>query len=328
MRAAIIHGPRDIRVETIEYPSIQNDEILVKVKACGICGTDLHKYKKGDTSTRILGHEFSGEIAEVGASVEGLSAGDRVLGTGYRFSSGSISIPGEGLDGAFAEYVVVPNPMPGRMLFNIPHNLSWEDAATIEPVSISCHAVRRAHIQPDESVVILGAGMIGQCIAQVCKSQGASRVIVSEPSAMRRAMVSRLGADTVLNPLEADLIESVMEATSGRMADVAFECSGAPVAFHQAPLMVRPFGRIMQVGMFEQSLELSPELMSLMFQFRNITIRGCGGQRWDMALELVQTGQVKTGELITHEFPLERIKQAFEAQLNPDEAIKVMIKPL
>jgi threonine dehydrogenase-like Zn-dependent dehydrogenase len=213
-------------------------------------------------------------------------------------------------------------------LFNIPHNLSWEDAATIEPVSISCHAVRRAHIQPDESVVILGAGMIGQCIAQVCKSQGASRVIVSEPSAMRRAMVSRLGADTVLNPLEADLIESVMEATSGRMADVAFECSGAPVAFRQAPLMVRPFGRIMQVGMFEQSLELSPELMSLMFQFRNITIRGCGGQRWDMALELVQTGQVKTGELITHEFPLERIKQAFEAQLNPDEAIKVMIKPL
>lgn len=340
MRAAIINGPSDIRVETVEDPSIQEDEILVKVKACGICGTDVHTYKTGDTSTRILGHEFSGEVAEVGVAVEGLRVGDRVVGTGYRNCGGCYwcrqgqpercpipAIPGEGLDGAFAEYVVVPNPALGRALFHIPDNLGWEEAATIEPVSISCYSVRRARIQPDETVVVLGAGMIGQGIAQVCKVVGASKVIVSEPSATRRAMVRKLASDMVLDPGETDPIGAVEEATRGELAAVVLECSGSPVAFRQAPLMVRPFGRIMQVGMFEENLELSPELASLMFQFRNITLQGCGGQRWNMAIELVQTGQVRTRDLITHRFPLDSIREAFETQLNPDEAIKVLIKP-
>ena len=343
MRAAMIYGPRDIRLETVEDPAIRKDEILVKVKACGICGTDVHTYKIGNASIAekpvILGHEFSGEIAEVGPAVEGLRVGDRVVGTGYRNCGDCYwcqqgqpdrcpkpALPGEGLDGAFAEYVVVPNPALGKTFFRIPENLSWEEAATIEPMSVACHAVRRAHIQPNEIVVVLGAGMIGQGIAQVCKVMGASKVIVSEPSAIRRAMVRKLGADMVLNPRETNPIEAVREATSGEMASVVFECSGSPVAFCQAPQMTRPFGRIMQVGIFEKNLELSPDVMSLI-TFRNITLRGCGGQRWDMALELVGTGQVKTRDLVTHEFPLASVKEAFETQLNSDEAIKVLIKP-
>jgi threonine dehydrogenase-like Zn-dependent dehydrogenase len=168
--------------------------------------------------------------------------------------------------------------------------------------------------------------MIGQCIAQVCKGMGA-KVIVSEPSIIRLTMARKLGADVALNPKETNPVEAVAEVTSGEMASVVFECSGAPAAFRQAPLLTRPFGRMIQVGMFEDTLELSPELLSLMFNFRNLTLRGSGGQRWDMAVELMQTGQVKTKELITHKFLLENIKEAFKAQINSDKAIKVLIEP-
>jgi threonine dehydrogenase-like Zn-dependent dehydrogenase len=186
-------------------------------------------------------------------------------------------VPGEGLDGAFAEYVVVPNPALGRTLFRVPENLDWKETATIEPISVACYAVKRAHIQTNETLVILGAGMIGQGIVQVCKAMGARKVIASEPSAIRLAMVSKLGADTALNPKETNPIEAVKQAASGEMADVVFECSGFPAAFRQATDMLRPFGRIIQVGMFEENLELNTELTSLMFAFRNMTLRGSGG---------------------------------------------------
>ncbi len=343
MKAAVIYGPRDIRLETVEDPSIRGDEILLKVKACGICGSDIHIYKMGAMSaspnSRILGHEFSGEIVELGSGIEGLKVGDRVLGTGRRncgrcywcqrgqtHMCPNIAVPGYGLDGAFAEYVVVPNPVLGKTLFKIPEALGWEEAATVEPVSVACHAVEAAKIQPNETVVILGAGMIGQGVTQAVKARSAAKVIVCEPSSKRLTMAKNLGADIALNPKETAPVKAVMEATSRGMADVAFECSGVAAAFRQAFSMVRAFGRVMQVAVFEQKVELKPDLMSLI-TFRNLTLRGCAGQRWAMALDLVRLGQVKTRDLITHEFTLNNAKEAFETQLNSDEAIKVLIKP-
>jgi len=343
MKAALIYGPRDVRLQAVDDPSIQKDEVLVKVHACGICGTDIHTYRVGDASMSekpvMPGHEFSGEIVEMGSAVEGLSVGERVIGTGLRNCGECYwcrqgqtercpypSVPGEGLDGAIAEYVVVPNPMLGIMFFHIPENMHWEEAATVEPVAVSCYAVKRARIQLEETVVVLGAGMIGLCVAQACKAMGA-KVIISEPSNTRRNMAKNLGADAVFNPLETDPVEAVIETTSAEMAGVVFECSGAPIAFHQAPLLVRPFGRMMQIGMYEKNLELTPELMTMMFQYRNLTLYGCGGQRWDIALELMQAGKVKTKDLITHVFSLDDVKDAFEMQLNSDDAIKVLVKP-
>jgi threonine dehydrogenase-like Zn-dependent dehydrogenase len=230
------------------------------------------------------------------------------------------------LDGAFAEYVIVPKPMVGKTFFHIPEGIGWEEAATIEPIAVACYAVTRTRIQPNETVVILGAGMIGQGIAQVCKTMGA-RTMVSEPSPMRRAVAKELGADIVLNPSETDPIEAVAIATSGDMAGVVFECSGSAVAFRQAAEIARPFGKIVQVGIFEEELALAPDLLSSMFAFKNLTLRGSGGQRWDMAVDLVRSGQVKTSSLITQRFPLERIKEGFETQLNADNSIKVVITP-
>jgi threonine dehydrogenase-like Zn-dependent dehydrogenase len=235
-------------------------------------------------------------------------------------------VPGEGLDGAFAEYVVVPRPVVGQTFFQIPEGLGWEVAATIEPLTVACFAVTRARIQAGEAVVILGAGMIGQCIAQVCKAMGA-RTIVSEPSPIRLALAGKLGAGMALNPLETDPVEAVVAATSGGMAGTVFECSGSPVAFRQAVEIARPFGRIVQVGIFERSLEISAELATTMFAFKNLTLRGSGGQRWDMAIDSMRNGQVKTGDLITHRFPMDGIGEGFETQLDAGKSIKVMMIP-
>jgi L-iditol 2-dehydrogenase len=233
---------------------------------------------------------------------------------------------GHRLDGAFAEYVIVPNPVLDTTLFHIPESMSWEVGATVEPVSAACFFVDRARIREGETVVVLGAGMIGQTVAQVCKAAAAARVIVSEPSPGRLQKAAALGADETLNPLETNPVEAVAKATAGRMADVVFECSGVPIAFHQGLQMLRFSGRMMQVAYFEKTLELPRDIMTLVVD-KSLMLRGCAGQTWDKALELVRTEQINTKDLITHRFPLDSIKEAFEAHVNADQAIKVMVTP-
>jgi threonine dehydrogenase-like Zn-dependent dehydrogenase len=350
MKAAVIRGPADIRVETVETPTIRDNEILVKVAACGICGSDLHFYKKGPTvipkGRTIIGHEWSGEVVEVGSAVQGVRLGSRVTGYGIQMcnvceacrqgmvlqcpSFGGI---GYGLDGSLAEYLVVPNPMPGIILFELPDEMGWEEAAVIEPMTISWYAVDQAQIQPDSTLVVLGAGAIGLGVIQIAKLQGAATVIVSEPSAKRLALARKLGADITIDPRVTDPVEAVKEATSGNMADAVIECSGAPNAFCQglgmlrpAPGMLRRPGTMIQVALFERDIHISPKLMEELTT-GNLMIRGNSGAVWDKAFEAVCQGKLNTKALITHEFRLDEIKQAFEMQLNTEEAIKVVVKP-
>jgi threonine dehydrogenase-like Zn-dependent dehydrogenase len=165
---------------------------------------------------------------------------------------------------------------------------------------MACYAATRARIQTGQTIAVIGAGMIGQCIAQVSRHMGA-RTIISELSPLRLATARRLGADIVLNPRETDPIEAVAAATSGDMADAVFECSGSPGGFRQAAQMVRPFGTMVQVGLFENTLEIPGELAG--------------------------SGQVKTGDLVTQRFPLDRIQEAFESQMDPGSSIKGLITP-
>jgi len=340
----LLCGPRDMRVESIDTPAARDDEILVRVRACGICGTDVHSYKLGeDTSHRrpaLLGHEFAGEVVEAGRLAAGFNKGDRVAGTGYRNCGqcwwcregrpercASPMVPGEGLDGAFAEYVRIPNPVMGATVFRLPDTMSWGEAATIEPLSVACYDVRRSEIRPDEVVVVMGAGMIGQCIVQVCKARGPCRVIVSEPNQFRRTMALQLGADWAVDPSQADTVQLVRERTGGDMASVVFDCAGFPPVLAQAIALLRRGGRLMQVATYERSLELTPEMMYRAFQLGGIRWQGCGGQRWGEAVDLLGKGQVRTAGLVTHRFNLDQIIEAFETQITAADAIKVMVEP-
>jgi threonine dehydrogenase-like Zn-dependent dehydrogenase len=235
-------------------------------------------------------------------------------------------LPGWGMDGAFAEYVAVPNPLEGITTFKVPDNLSFGEAATVEPVSVACFTVDQADIQPKDTVVVMGAGIIGQGIAQIAKHRGAARVIVCEPSVKRLEMAGKFGADVMINPAETDPIEAVEAATSQDMAQIVFECSGAPAAFNQALRMLSGHGKLMQVAVYENDIAVEPDLMSMM-TFNNLTLRGCGGQNWAGAFELVHTGRVRTQDLITQEYPLVNVQEAFEIQADAGASIKVLLKP-
>jgi len=342
MKAAVIKGPSDIRVETVDTPTIKDKEILVKVAACGICGSDLQFYRAGPASIpkgrTIIGHEWSGEVVEVGSAVEGVKVGSRIIGTGFSFCGEcekcvqgtwwecpDQGLPGYGLDGAMAEYVVVPNPIPGAILFEIPETMTWEEAAAIEPMTISGWAVEEAHLQPDHTVVVLGAGPIGLGVLQFAKLEGA-KVIISEPSSKRLALAQKLGADVTIDPKVADPVE-VKEATSGKMANVVVECSGVPNVFYQGLEMLQRSGKVLQVANFGGGLHLSPELMHEKMLKKNLSVQWSGGAVWGKAFELVSAGKINTRDLVSHVFPLDEVKQAFEMQMNAAESVKVILKP-
>ena len=231
------------------------------------------------------------------------------------------------MDGAFAEYVVVPNPMLGQTFFKMPETMSWEEASVVEPMSVGCFAVDQAQIKPGATVVVLRLGVIGQGIAQMARVAGAGKVIVSEPSQKRLEVAKELGADVIINPKTANPVEIVREITSEGMAHIVFECSGTPDAFLQGLNMLGRYGKMMQVAVFSKPFEIQPDQINLLTS-KNLTIRGCaGGSGWPKAFELVKSGQVKTQELITHIFDLDSIKDAFKTQANADESIKVVVRP-
>jgi 2-desacetyl-2-hydroxyethyl bacteriochlorophyllide A dehydrogenase len=338
MKAAVYHGAGDIRVEDVSAPILEADGILIRVKACGICGSDLHTYKgRGRTETGlIMGHEFSGDVAEVGANVSDIKKGDRVTAAGYKAcgecywcQSGqshrcpTLRLVGYEFPGAFAEYVSIPVATVNRTVFPISDEISYEVGATIEPLSVGVNAARRAQPTTEDIVVVLGAGMIGQCSMQACRAMGASKLIVTEMSKKRLEVAKATGADVVINAAEEDPIQRVREATSGMGAGIVVECAGAPATFQQALAMVRGGGKVMLVGVYEEPIQWHPITVIQ----RNVSMIGCFAGSFPRAIDFLQTGKIDTKPLISHEFSLDEAPEAFETQLKADESVKVVIKP-
>ncbi|KPJ54106.1 MAG: hypothetical protein AMJ37_00865 [Dehalococcoidia bacterium DG_18] len=334
MKAAVFYGPRDIRVVEVETPKLEAGDILIKIRACGICGSDLHTYKLGlflDLGTpidsgRILGHEFSGDVVEVGGQVEGLKVGDRVT---------AISM------GAEAEFLKIPAFMT-PVIFHVPPEVSHEEAATNEPLATSLHAVGLASPANGETIVILGAGIIGLGVLQVLKAVSSTKVIVVDLSDKRLAMAQKLGAEVVINPTREDPYQKMLEMTGSTKlmfleepvsgVDTVFDCAGGTVeytgtpALQQALLMVRENGKVVLVAVFEKPFEIDHNLIMR----KGVSLLGSFGYSLDefaQALELMRSGKVDRKPLISHEFPLDRAKEAYETQLKTEEAIKVLIKP-
>jgi len=339
MRAAGFHGPRDFRVEEVDEPILSPDGAIVRVKACGICGSDLHIYSQGGTaqSRGVLGHEFSGEIAEVGANVTDVKPGMRVAVGG---------------SGAYAECVGIGRVVLNGNVFPLPDGMSYETGALTEPTSVGVNGAKRAEPEPDDIVVVLGAGMIGQGTWQAFKAMGVTTVVVSEVGKKRLEVARALGADVVIDAAEENVVKRVDEITSGEGADIVADCAGTASALQQATEMVRgggywqitrgtygvsrfrprdraPFdmlsdgGKIMLMSVYEHPAEWQPTIPMI----KGVRMIGCIAGRLAEALDLMRTGKIKTETLTTHEFPLDGISEAFEMQARPDEAVKVVIKP-
>lgn len=247
MKSAVFYGKHDLRVEERALPSVGEQDILIRVMACGICGTDVHIYE-GDkgaadcTPNTVLGHEFSGVIEQVGAKVDGLKAGDRVCvdpndmcgkcdycreGIGH-FCENMIGY-GTTTDGGFSQYAVVP----AKQAYRLSDGVTFGQGAMAEPLACCLHGIDLCEIRPGAAVAVIGGGMIGQLMLQLAKLYGAHKVILIEPVAGKREMAKTLGADLCIDPMNEDVKAVIAEAGFKRL-DAVIECAGVPSAIEQA----------------------------------------------------------------------------------------------
>jgi threonine dehydrogenase-like Zn-dependent dehydrogenase len=330
MKAAVYYGPRDIRVEDVPTPVPGPNELLVAVKACGICGSDLHTYRYGlfedlgreieGQDGRLMGHEFSGVVAQVGAGVSGINVGDRLAGIGR---------------GAYAEYVIVE--VADRSYHPLPDHVSFEAAATFEPFATSLHGVRLAAPKTGETVVIMGAGIIGLGAVQAIRAQTSGvRVIVVDGTPSRLEMAKRVGADDAIDFKQGDPVEQVYALVGeqevprlgyrGGNVDAVIDCAGAVNSSQQGLQMLKQeHGRLVLVALFEHDGPLDRNTIVR----KHVQLLGSWASTTDdlrQAIQLIASGTVDRRILVSHEFALGQADEAFAVQ-ERGQAIKVVVKP-
>jgi (R,R)-butanediol dehydrogenase / meso-butanediol dehydrogenase / diacetyl reductase len=340
MRAGVFRGVRQVPIEDVPEPSAGAADIVLDVRACGICGSDLHTYVAAQLAQegQVMGHEFAGEVVEVGADVEGIAVGDRVTGLPIqpcgactRCREGSRHLCevwttrsiGYGLPGGFAERLRIPDAVLDGNVHRLPDALTFEDGALVEPLAVGVHAVGRADLDGVEVAVVLGLGTIGLQVAQVLLARGVPRVIGADLSPLRRSVAAQLGVTAVAG---GDIGAAVAEAADGREVDVVFEATGAPALVQGAMELVRAGGTVIVIALYERRGEIDPTLMVQ----KELTVRGSAiytSAEFHEAIELLATGRAQAQPLITHRHGLEELGEAFEAQLDKDAAIKVMVSP-
>lgn len=320
-----------------ETPELSNDEVLVEVKASAICGSDLHIYKGKHPSVNLpatIGHEFSGIIAQTGSDVTDLTKGDRVTlepcivcgecdackHGDYSFCE-NISFTYRNGDGSMANYV----KCKAKHIFKLPDDIGFDEGSLIEPLSVAVHAVRRADIKLNESVLIIGAGAIGLLITAVCKLNGAGEIIVVDYAKNRLELAKEYGATHTVYPPEENLSEIIDKITNSKGVDKSFECVGRESTFVDAIMNIKKNGLATIIGIFEE-----PEIKipATRFITHEIKVQGAQGYCWDFPIAIKIAKQINLGKLITHKFKLEELDKAFDACFDKEaNAIKVIVKP-
>jgi 2-desacetyl-2-hydroxyethyl bacteriochlorophyllide A dehydrogenase len=347
MKAAVYHGPRKITLEELKTPDVGAGDVLISVTNCGICGSDVHSYKTGMfiQPGQVMGHEFVGIATKVGRNVEGITEGSRVTGFSlgvcrkcYWCKRGEYILcpdlflhsTGYGLAGGFAEYVKIANAVLGESIHLVPDELDDLSATTVEPVAVGVTAVDVAQVKPGDKVVVLGAGMIGNACLQAAKAAGAGQVAVIEVSPLRMKIASECGADAVFDARTGDALEWVMETVGrgryhfneGGMADVVFEAAGTPTTIKQSFEMVRSGGTICFVALPEK-----PALIDTTKIVHKLPrIIGSLGGDFAKSIRELASGRIQSRRLVTHVLDLEHVSDAFETQLDANQAIKVIVK--
>jgi L-iditol 2-dehydrogenase len=343
LKALLYTKPYTFEYSDVPDPDVGDDEILVRVKACGICGSDVHGFT-GKTGRRlpplIMGHEAAGVVEGMGSNVRDFEKGDRVCfdSTVYCNKCGpctrgrfnhceqrqvlGVSVPSFKRHGTFAEYVAVPS----WIVFKIPDELSFVDAALLEPAAIGTHASNRAPITADDTMVIIGAGTIGLFILQGCRLRGAAKVIAADINEFRLDLAKQLGADILVNTAESDLRETVLAETEGKGADVALEAVGYAKTFADAVSLVKLGGYVVAVGNLEKKAEFDLQ----QFIARELTFTGsyASAGEFSQCIDLVASGKINVKPLISEVLPLEEGPGAFDRLLKAEEdLLKIVLEP-
>ncbi len=330
MKAAVLHKPLDLRVEEVSIPQIGSNEILVKMKRVGVCGSDVHFYLEGSIGSfivkkpLILGHECAGEIVEIGDEVKTFRIGQRVViepgftcGKCEYCKSGRYNLCREvkfyaapPYDGAFAEFVSAPE----QNVFVMPAEMSFEEGAMIEPLAVGMMAAKMGEVTAHDTVAVLGAGPIGQMALQAAKTYGVPETFVSDIVDYRLEYAKKYGAKEAINASKENMVEKIMELTDNKGVDVVIEASGASQSIQQSIDIVKPGGRIVLVGYPPKDVQMPLSKVIA----NELRIQGIHryANVYPTAIKDVSSGKAIVKPFVTNVFPLEKIKEAFEANIN------------
>ena len=338
MKAAVLAAPRRFEVRDVPVPDVGPADALIRVARTGICGTDMHMFNGHYAAHQlpiIPGHEFAGTVARMGADVHHLALGMRVVadinvGCGTCFycrrneilNCAEVRQIGISRDGAFAEYVSVP----ARLVIPAPQDADFDLLALVEPVAGVVRAARKAGIRFGQSVVILGAGPIGNLHVQMMRIAGAAPIIVVEPSANRAELARRAGADAVVSGT-AQAREAVLSLTGGRGADLVIESVGLPKLYQQALDLLRPGGHLAAFGIAGAEATLPLPLLDTVLREYSLkgSVAGMGEDMHD-ALTLLTHDRFDLDAFRGVSYPLDSIQQAFEDLPNRLEALKIQVE--
>lgn len=322
MKAAVFYKEHDLRIEEINKPKPKDNEVLIKVMACGICGTDVHIFEgdEGAAATppkTVLGHEFSGVVEAVGKNVLSVSVGDRVCvdpnklcnecyycksGIGH-FCEHMIGI-GTTVNGGFAEYCTVPE----SQVYKFSANISFEAAAMCEPVACCLHGIDMCDIVPGDNVVIIGGGMIGLIMLQLAKLKGASRLVMVEPIAPKREIAKNLGADIVIDPINED-VNTVLKNNGIERVTTVIECVGKPQTMKNAISYAGKKSTVMFFGLTkpDEIIDIKPfELFKKEIVLKASFINPYTQQR---ALNLIESKKIDVESMIFSAEPLDKLPE-------------------
>jgi threonine 3-dehydrogenase len=325
-------------MKDVPEPKIRDDEVLIRVRRAGVCGTDVHIYEwdawaQGRVKPPIVvGHEFAGEVVKVGSLVTDVNEGDRVTAEGHivdgrcllcRTGNAHVcphtKIIGVDRDGCFADYIA----MPATNVWHLDDAISYEIGGIHDPMGNAFHTALTADI-PGATVLVTGCGPIGIFAVGICRAAGASRIIASDVNPRRLALAKEMGATHVVHPNEAKY--TVMDATDNYGVDVVLEMSGVPSAIHQAFDLVRVGGKVQMLGIPAKPMEIN---FATEVIFKGITIYGVVGRRmydtWIQMRAFLRSGKFDPTPVITHRFPLEQYEEAMHV-IKSGEAGKVVFE--
>lgn len=354
MLAVIARAPKDYRLEKKKAPRAGKGELIIKVVACGVCGSDIHAYHGAPSywgnekmtawmkAPVTPGHEFFGEVAELGegaAEKHGVKIGDRVIAEqiipcneckyciegDYHLCMvhNMYGFQKDVAEGGMAEYMRISS---SSKIHKIPASVTIEEAATIEPLACSIHAVERGSISFGDFVVVAGAGPIGLFIIQLVRLKTPKKLIVLDVNEKRLQTSLALGADMTMNPAKEDVVTKILEMTGGYGCDVYIEASGNPAGVIQGLNMLRKKGRFVEFSVFSKETSVD---WSIIGEKKELDVLGAhiSPNTYPIAIDLLSRKLIKVKGIVTHKFPLKDFEAAFKQAEKLDESVKVLLLP-
>jgi len=339
MRVAMYYNNRDVRLEKMPTPRIGSGEILVRVQASGVCGSDVMEWYRVPKAPIVLGHEIAGEVTAVGDGVKYFKVGDRVFATHhvpcntcYHCLRGNHSacetLRSTHFDpGGFAEYIRVPAINVDRGVFKLPDEVSFEDGSFIEPLGCAIRGQRLARFQTGSSVLIIGSGITGLLHIQLACAQGAGRVIATDINEYRLKAALGLGANTTIHANE-DVPKRLCEVNDGRLADLVIVCTGSPHAIEQSYNLVERGGSILFFAPTDPGTKISMPFNEIWWAGITMTSSyAASPSDLAIAIELIRSRRVNVKDMITHRLPLAETGRGFQLVAEAKDSIKVIIEP-